>query len=177
MAAAAEVIYQGDLAHARVAATQMLPLNQDNEDPSQPEEAFDQTDDDLVRQGDASRASDEAANLAGGLDNRSPMRPDSRSSSDRSSQIQQLGRSSSSSKEEDEADLWHRRLGHPGIEAMRHLEATSIGKSLPGPKQAHCEVCARGKASRDISRQRPRFLPGLPGESWTLDLHYPRTRA
>lgn len=70
---------------------------------------------------------------------------------------------------DEEAQRWHRRMGHIGPEALKRL---ITDKSLDGPKQHECTICARGKASRDVSRKAPRHIPYGPGKAFSLDLHY-----
>lgn len=53
------------------------------------------------------------------------------------------------------ADLWHRRMGHPGPDVVENLMQAVHGARVRGLTPAECEVCAVTKAHRIISR-RPR---------------------
>ena len=55
-----------------------------------------------------------------------------------------------------DAFLWHRRLGHPGPQALEHLVTSSQGVRLKGPTTAQCDQCGQAKARRKIERK-PRF--------------------
>jgi hypothetical protein len=53
------------------------------------------------------------------------------------------------------ADTWHLRLGHPGPEAIKHLQESTIGAQLVGnpPTTIECEACSISKAKQIISRR------------------------
>ena len=60
-----------------------------------------------------------------------------------------------------------------GFEALGELTKAALGARILGPHTHECEVCATGKAQRDISRVAPQNLPNNPGEVMSADLHYP----
>ncbi|KJZ71835.1 hypothetical protein HIM_06271 [Hirsutella minnesotensis 3608] len=53
-----------------------------------------------------------------------------------------------------DADLWHARLGHLGPMALYKLGQRK-GLRIKGPKTAECEICAQGRARRQVSRRPP----------------------
>ena len=71
-----------------------------------------------------------------------------------------------------DAELWHRRCGHIGVEALGQLTEATLGVKINGPKTHQCEVCATGKARREISREIPDRIPCGPGRALNCDLHY-----
>ena len=44
------------------------------------------------------------------------------------------------------ADIWHRRLGHVGPEALEYLSTAVTGAKLKGPTIIDCEACSLSKA-------------------------------
>ncbi|KAI0992844.1 hypothetical protein K3495_g15340 [Podosphaera aphanis] len=48
--------------------------------------------------------------------------------------------------------LWHQRLGHPGPEALKHIQNSSVNLEKNGPRTNECQVCALNKATKIISR-------------------------
>lgn len=71
-----------------------------------------------------------------------------------------------------EADLWHRRFGHPGQKAMKLMMEGTQGGTIIGPTTVECEVCAVSKPRRVISRLAPEGRPWGPGASIAFDLDY-----
>ena len=51
------------------------------------------------------------------------------------------------------ADLWHKRLGHPGHAALAQVGRQALGVRLRGPSTAQCQECAMAKVTRQISRR------------------------
>lgn len=66
------------------------------------------------------------------------------------------------------ADQWHRRLGHPGPEALNRLVNTSEGARIRGPTTVQCADCAQAKITRQISRVPRRHDEG-PGIRIAVD--------
>jgi hypothetical protein len=58
-------------------------------------------------------------------------------------------------------DYWlhHRRLGHPGPEALRKTIAATTGpwKNVAFPNNSHCDSCAMAKSHRIVSRDIPAY--------------------
>lgn len=50
------------------------------------------------------------------------------------------------------AELWHRRMGHPGPDIIENLTQAVHGAKIRGPSTAECEICAVTKAHQIISR-------------------------
>ena len=51
--------------------------------------------------------------------------------------------------------LWHNRLGHLGIDALRHLQRSTEGMDtfiVDAASVSHCETCRLAKATQQISR-------------------------
>jgi Reverse transcriptase (RNA-dependent DNA polymerase)/GAG-pre-integrase domain len=48
--------------------------------------------------------------------------------------------------------LWHARLGHPGIDALAHLNTSTLGISKFVLDKTICETCALAKATEIVSR-------------------------
>ena len=69
-----------------------------------------------------------------------------------------------------DAVTWHRRLGHPGPQALEHLVQQSEGVRIRGLTTAKCDACGRAKLRRQIRRQ-PRNLTEGPGERIAIDFH------
>ncbi|MBE3047272.1 hypothetical protein IMZ48_33080, partial [Candidatus Bathyarchaeota archaeon] len=57
-----------------------------------------------------------------------------------------------------DVDIWHRRLGHPGPEALEQCSKRHLGTVIKGPQTNECQTCAVSKAHKVISRvpQEPR---------------------
>lgn len=55
-------------------------------------------------------------------------------------------------------DVWHRRLGHPGPEALEQCSKRHLGTVIKGPKTHEYQTCAISKAHHAFSRvpQQPR---------------------
>ncbi|KAM4057712.1 reverse transcriptase (RNA-dependent DNA polymerase) [Hirsutella rhossiliensis] len=68
-------------------------------------------------------------------------------------------------------DLWHRRLGHPGPKSLEKLSEACLGTKLQGPTTCSCQICATGKAKREVSRKTPSLRPKGPGVQVSFDLH------
>jgi hypothetical protein len=76
--------------------------------------------------------------------------------------------------EEASPNLWHVRLGHPQLEAIKHLETATRGvKVSSAPKQRElyppCETCAKSNIKAQVSR-RPMDRGTKPYEHLHLDL-------
>jgi hypothetical protein len=54
---------------------------------------------------------------------------------------------------EDEFELWHRRAGHLGAEALEALVWAVQGVRIKEIKTIDCEACSRGKATQHIFRR------------------------
>jgi GAG-pre-integrase domain len=67
------------------------------------------------------------------------------------------------------ADIWHRRLGHAGLEALEHLSTAVTGARLKGPMTIDYEACSLSKAHKQISR-RPASRVKKPFEKVHFDL-------
>lgn len=65
-------------------------------------------------------------------------------------------------------DKWHLRLGHPGPEALAHLQGSSRGVKLRGPTGVECSNCGCSKAKQRVSRE-PREHPTRAGDVLALD--------
>lgn len=74
-------------------------------------------------------------------------------------------------KSEATAEVWHRRLGHIGTEALDQLTESAIGAKIDqrGPRTVDCEVCSVSKAHELISRP-PASRATSPYEKVHLDL-------
>lgn len=46
--------------------------------------------------------------------------------------------------------LWHQHLGHPGPEALRHIQSETVKLEVKGPKTVDCKDCAINKAVKII---------------------------
>lgn len=68
------------------------------------------------------------------------------------------------------AEIWHRRLGHPGPRALEHLVQQSEGVKIVGLPTVKCDACGRSKSKRLIKRI-PRAILEGPGERVALDFH------
>ena len=74
------------------------------------------------------------------------------------------------SRSDDQADLWHRRLGHPGITTMRTIQAATPGlPHVPFKQLQPCEVCQLAKSTRTVSRT-PQRRARQPLEKIHVDL-------
>jgi hypothetical protein len=51
------------------------------------------------------------------------------------------------------ADLWHRRMGHPGLDVIENLTQAVQGAKIRGLATAECEICAVTKAYQIILRR------------------------
>lgn len=49
-----------------------------------------------------------------------------------------------------DAELWHRRLGHPGPDAMEKLTKEAFGVAMRGPSTFECDICAVSKIRRMV---------------------------
>ena len=67
------------------------------------------------------------------------------------------------------AEVWHRRLGHPGPRALEHLVNSSQGVRIKGLTTVQCDECGTSKAKRQI-RRTPRDR-GLLAERLAIDFH------
>ena len=59
------------------------------------------------------------------------------------------------SRDTELTQLWHRRLGHPGIDALRHLQGSTEGIegfTVDAASVSHCDTCRLAKATQQISR-------------------------
>lgn len=71
------------------------------------------------------------------------------------------------------AQVWHRRLGHPGPRSLEHLINHTFGARIKGPTTVECDVCGLAKMKRQ-ERREPRQRTSKPGERVSLDFHdYP----
>jgi hypothetical protein len=68
------------------------------------------------------------------------------------------------------ANLWHKRLGHPGPAAIEHLVQQTQGVRIKGITTVQCDSCGRAKSRRQISRA-PRINNDGPGERLSIDFH------
>lgn len=55
-------------------------------------------------------------------------------------------------------EIWHNRLGHPSESTVQQFAEATTGIKLKGAPMTTCEICATGKAKRQISRE-PSQLP------------------
>ncbi|MDI6015633.1 GAG-pre-integrase domain-containing protein, partial [Escherichia coli] len=76
----------------------------------------------------------------------------------------------------DEA-TWHKRLGHPSDEALRHIEKISndikiVHQKRPekGEPKPICQSCAVSKSKRQISRRTPESRATVPFQRLYIDL-------
>ncbi|KAJ5665599.1 uncharacterized protein N7477_008047 [Penicillium maclennaniae] len=67
--------------------------------------------------------------------------------------------------------LWHQRLGHPSLDTVKHLEASTTGVVIDhfSAKKQPCETCLISKAQRQVSR-RPMHIGDQPFETLHWDL-------
>ncbi|KAJ6130931.1 hypothetical protein N7523_001391 [Penicillium sp. IBT 18751x] len=67
--------------------------------------------------------------------------------------------------------LWHQRLGHPSIEAIKHLDTSTMGVKVDhfSAEKPPCETCQVSKAQRQVSR-RPMHIGDHPFETLHWDL-------
>jgi hypothetical protein len=65
---------------------------------------------------------------------------------------------------------WHKRMGHPGPNAIEHLVQQSQGVRLQGITTVQCDACGRSKIRRQI-RRTPRTNDEGPGERVAIDFH------
>lgn len=68
------------------------------------------------------------------------------------------------------AIVWHKRLGHPGPNALEHLVQQSEGVRIVGVPTVKCDACGISKSKRLIRRQ-PRTILEGPGERVAVDFH------
>lgn len=69
-----------------------------------------------------------------------------------------------------EAIVWHKRLGHPGPDALEHLVQQSEGVKIVGVPTVKCDACGIAKSKRLI-RRTPRTIIEGPGEQVAIDFH------
>ncbi|KJZ77348.1 hypothetical protein HIM_03072 [Hirsutella minnesotensis 3608] len=69
------------------------------------------------------------------------------------------------------AELWHRRLGHPGPRALEHLVNCSRGARIRGITTAECNDCGTAKAKEKIRREPREPADIRPGERIAIDFH------
>ncbi|KAI1508873.1 GAG-pre-integrase domain containing protein [Pyrenophora tritici-repentis] len=69
-----------------------------------------------------------------------------------------------------EAIVWHKRLGHPGSDALEHLVNQSEGVKIVGVPTVKCDACGISKSKRMI-RRTPRTILEGPGERVAIDFH------
>ena len=69
-----------------------------------------------------------------------------------------------------DAITWHKRMGHPGPQALEHLVQQSQGVRIKGIPTVKCNACGKAKLKRQIRRQ-PRELTEGPGERVAIDFH------
>ena len=72
------------------------------------------------------------------------------------------------------AELWHRRLGHPGQRVLEHVEEVSRGVRIigKGPKTVECNICATSKARAIISHDTPASASWEPGTRIFIDFFW-----
>ena len=68
------------------------------------------------------------------------------------------------------ANLWHLRLGHPGLQALEQLVHHTQGVRIKGPTTVQCDACGISKAKRQIQRK-PREHNEGPGLRLAIDFH------
>jgi hypothetical protein len=68
------------------------------------------------------------------------------------------------------AMIWHKRMGHPGPQALEHLVHHSEGVKIVGLPTVNCDACGRSKSKRLI-RRAPREIHEGPGERVAIDFH------
>lgn len=68
------------------------------------------------------------------------------------------------------AMIWHKRMGHPGPQALEHLVHHSEGVKIVGLPTVNCDACGRSKSKRQI-RRAPRDIHEGPGERVAIDFH------
>jgi hypothetical protein len=68
------------------------------------------------------------------------------------------------------ANLWHKRLGHPGPAAIEHLVQQTQGVRIKGITTVQCNSCGRAKSRRQISYA-PRINNDSPGERLSINFH------
>lgn len=69
-----------------------------------------------------------------------------------------------------DAITWHKRMGHPGPQALEHLVQQSQGVRIQGIPTVKCDACGKAKLRRQI-RRNPRDLTEGPGERVAIDFH------
>ncbi|EAU36855.1 predicted protein [Aspergillus terreus NIH2624] len=96
---------------------------------------------------------------------------DSRKQTNQTSQTYQIQRSDQPIISKGSIELWHQRLGHPGIKALKHLEQATSGAELTNQSEelGPCETCLVSKSKRQISR-RPIGRGDQPFETIHWDL-------
>ena len=68
------------------------------------------------------------------------------------------------------AEIWHKRLGHPGPSALEHLVQRAEGVRIRGVPTVKCDACGRAKSKRRIRRE-VRLNNEGPGERIAIDFH------
>jgi hypothetical protein len=68
------------------------------------------------------------------------------------------------------AEIWHKRLGHPGPSALEHLVQRAEGVRIKGVPTVKCDACGRAKSKRRIRREARPNSEG-PGERIAIDFH------
>ena len=68
------------------------------------------------------------------------------------------------------AAIWHKRLGHPGPNALEHLVQRAEGVRIKGIPTVKCDACGKAKSRRQIRRE-PRPNNEGPGERIAIDFH------
>ena len=68
------------------------------------------------------------------------------------------------------AAIWHKRMGHPGPQALEHLVQQSQGVRIKGIPTVKCNACGKAKLKRQIRRQSRELTEG-PGERVAIDFH------
>ena len=66
--------------------------------------------------------------------------------------------------------IWHKRIGHPGPQALEHLVHYSEGVKIVGLPTIDCDACGRSKSKRLI-RRAPREIHEGPRERVAIDFH------
>jgi len=71
-----------------------------------------------------------------------------------------------------DGDTWHRRLGHPGSEALQQSVHASTGMKIHGPTMVECDECAKAKITKQIRRTpRDKANEADPGRRIGIDFH------
>lgn len=68
------------------------------------------------------------------------------------------------------AEVWHKRLGHPGPSALEHLVQRAEGVRIKGVPTVKCDACGRAKSKRRIRREARPNSEG-PGKRIAIDFH------